>query len=62
MLNLITIKIKYILMKGATEMKKGLAAVGNKPLYKIRRLQLIGYVSIGGLIAEALYIAYLLIR
>lgn len=43
-------------------MKKGLAAIADNPKYKIRRLQLIGYVSIAGLLIESGLILYLLIK
>ena len=43
-------------------MKKGLAAIAEEPKYKIRRLQLIGYLSITGLLIETGIILYLLIK
>lgn len=43
-------------------MKKGLATIANKPLYKIRRLQLLNYIAFLGLIIEGIFIVFLLMN
>ncbi|WP_430606446.1 hypothetical protein IGJ55_002120 [Enterococcus sp. AZ170] len=43
-------------------MKKGLAAIAKNPKYKIRRLQLLGYISFIGILIETFFILYLLIK
>lgn len=43
-------------------MKKGLATIANKPIYKIRRLQLLSYIAFVGLFIEAVFILILLIK